>query len=141
MFAIVLIRYWGIIMKKKFHSKFNIPNFGTKSRKGVKDRWRKQTGKDNKKRKKLAHAGAEPTIGYRNMEGVRGLKRNGRLAVLVSNEKEFRDAVVSGNGNIEITFAKAMGYRKREMLAKRAIEKKIRITNFNEREKKKVGDE
>jgi ribosomal protein L32E len=61
-------------IKKKGHPTFNVPNFGSKSRSRVKARWRKQRGIDNKKREKMDFMGAEPTIGYRNPESLRGVR-------------------------------------------------------------------
>ena len=41
-------------MQKKTHPTFSIPNFGSKHRKRVPARWRKQRGIDNKKRIKIS---------------------------------------------------------------------------------------
>ena len=69
-----------------------MPNFGAKSRSRVKARWRKQRGIDNKKRVKKDFMGAEPTIGYRNPEILRGVRENGKRIVLVHNVDELKSA-------------------------------------------------
>ncbi len=75
--------------KKKSHPKFNVPNYGAKSRKGVKERWRKQRGIDNKKRVKKAFMGAEPTIGYRNPAAIRHMRGSGKRAALIRNVSDI----------------------------------------------------
>ena len=39
-----------MIVKKKSHPNFKVPNYGAKTGRRVKARWRKQRGIDNKKR-------------------------------------------------------------------------------------------
>ncbi len=117
------------VPKKKGHPKFNVPNYGTKSRSRVKARWRKQRGIDNKKRIKRAHMGAEPTIGYRNPESVRGIRQNGKRAVLVHNIAEFRSAL-SGEENVDVIVAASLSRRKRLEISKLATENKVRIVNL-----------
>ena len=115
--------------KKKGHPKFNVPNYGTKSRSRVKARWRKQRGVDNKKRVKLAQMGAEPTIGYRNPESIRGIRSNGRRAVLVHSVAEFRDAV-SGEEAVDVILSSSMSRKKRLEISKMAQENKVHIANL-----------
>ena len=56
----------------------------------VKARWRKQRGIDNKKRIKKDFAGAEPTIGYKNMDSQMGLRADGNRMILVHNVAELQ---------------------------------------------------
>lgn len=115
---------------KKQHPKFNIPNYRTTSRKRVRERWRKQRGIDSKKRVKKAFAGAEPTIGYKNPGSVSGIRYNGRRLVLVHNRQELEEAI--GNNKreeVDISFAKSLGGKKRAAMAAIAATKGFRITN------------
>ncbi len=119
-----------IMLKKKQHPYFNIPNFGAKNRKHVKARWRKQRGTDNKKRMKLASAGAEPTIGYRNPEELRGIRASGKRVIVVNNVNELKDAISRLDmNNYEITIAKPVSLRKRVEITKLAKDNRIRVTN------------
>lgn len=135
------------VPKKKGHPKFNVPNYGTKSRSRVKARWRKQRGIDNKKRIKRSHMGAEPTIGYRNPESVRGIRQNGKRAVLVHNIAEFRSAL-SGEESVDVIVAASLSRRKRLEISKLAAENKVRVVNMGralkprpEKAKEKKADE
>src|ERR1700733_9434569 len=76
-------------MQKKTHPTFSIPNFGSKHRKRVPARWRKQRGIDNKKRVKKDFMGAEPTIGYGNPKSLKGIRASGRRIILIHNAKEL----------------------------------------------------
>ncbi len=80
-------------IKKRDHPTFNVPNYGSKKRKGVKPRWRKQRGIDNKKRVKKNFMGAEPTIGYGNKKEVKGLRADGRKPFLVNSVQELRQKI------------------------------------------------
>ncbi len=114
---------------KKSHPKFNVPNFGSKKRKGVKERWRKQRGIDNKKREKLSFAGAEPTIGYRNPESIRGVRANGKRAILVHNVDELKAAISEMQGSFDITVAGAVSTRKRAQIVEVAMANGLHVTN------------
>ena len=117
-------------LKKKTHPKFNVPNFGTKSRSRVPERWRKQRGIDNKKRTKKNFMGAEPTIGYGNPEELRGLRADGRKAVLVHDVNELQGAINSSKENkIDITLAGELSRRKKAVFTRVAQEHDIRVTN------------
>jgi large subunit ribosomal protein L32e len=109
------------MMKKKKHTKFNIPNYGTRSRKRVKERWRKQRGIDNKKRVK---------IGYRNPAQLRGTRCDGARAMLVHNMKELQ-ALIEAKGTQEVvaTIAKRVATRKRIEMTKLAAQHSLRVTN------------
>jgi large subunit ribosomal protein L32e len=117
------------IKGKKAHPTFNVPNFGARSRKRVKARWRKQRGIDNKKRIKKDFMGAEPTIGYRNPEGLRGVRASGKRIMLIHNADELKRLMGSANaGDFEVTIASAVSKRKKAEITALAGGK-IRITN------------
>jgi len=115
-------------MIKKSHPKFNVPNFGAKGRKRVKERWRKQRGIDNKKREKRAFMGAEPTIGYRNPEQLQNVRADGLRLVHVSSMNELRSVIEDGT-NANIILAKSISKRKKAELAKLAAENKLHVVN------------
>ncbi len=114
------------VMIKKRHPNFNVPNFGFKVR--VKRRWRKQRGIDNKKRIKKSFMGAEPTIGYRNPEQIRGVRINGRKIILVNNIKEL-EAMADKGEDFDITIAKPVSARKRIAISELAQKKGLHVTN------------
>lgn len=119
-----------IIMIKKVHPKFNIPNYGAKQRGRVKNRWRKQMGEDNKKRIKKAFAGAEPTIGYKNPAQLSGIRANGRRIILVHNVDELRSAISAYSKNeIDITISGPVGRKKRIELTNLASSQGFNLTN------------
>lgn len=116
--------------KKKKHPKFNVPNYGAKNRKRVKERWRKQRGIDNKKRVKKAFMGAEPTIGYRNSEEVRGVRIDGKRAVLVTNMNDLKEFLRNPEvANYDIILAGALSRRKKIEITKLAVQNKVRVAN------------
>lgn len=115
------------MISKKKHPKFNIPNYGAKSRKGVKARWRKQRGIDNKKRTDRQGYGATPKIGYKNPAGVRFARRDGAMEVLVHNEKEL--LALQKNAAQVAVFAHDLSSRKRVLLQKIASANGIRVIN------------
>jgi len=115
-------------IKKKGHPTFNVPNFGTKSRSRVKPRWRKQRGIDNKKREKMDFMGAEPTIGYRNPESLRGVRSNGKRIVLVHNVDELKRIVAGDVSAIDVTIAGGVSIRKRIAITDFA-KGKVNVTN------------
>ncbi len=117
-------------MQKKSHPKFNVPNFGAKNRKHVKERWRKQRGIDNKKRIKKAFMGAEPTIGYRNPESLRGVRADGRRSVLVTNLNDLKEFLRNPEvANYDVILAGALSRRKKMEITKLAMEHSINVTN------------
>ncbi len=115
------------IMIKKRHPKFYVPNFGVKVR--VKERWRKQRGIDNKKRTTKSFMGAEPTIGYRNPEAIRGVRINGRRIVLIHNVPELERMVSKGESDFDVTIAKPVSVRKRIEISELASKKGLHVTN------------
>ncbi len=115
---------------KKRHPKFNVPNYGAKNRKRVLERWRKQRGIDNKKRIKKSFTGAEPTIGYRNPEGLRGLRADGRRSVLVHSVGELRELLENPeDSGFDVMIAGAVGARKRAAISTLAAQNGIKVTN------------
>jgi large subunit ribosomal protein L32e len=119
-----------MVLKKKSHPTFNVPNFGAKKRKGVKERWRKSRGIDSKKRIKMRFAGAEPTIGYRNPEELRGVRASGKRAVRIENAKQLNDLLANPDiEGYEITLAGALSRRKKIELTQIANKNKINVTN------------
>ncbi|MCL4373423.1 MAG: hypothetical protein M1360_00295 [Candidatus Marsarchaeota archaeon] len=122
------------MVTKKSHPKFNVPNFGAKHMKRVKERWRKQRGIDNKKRIKKKFMGAEPTIGYRNPAELRGTRRDGKKAVLISNMNELRSVIENG-ADVDIILAGSISTRKKAELSKLALDNKIHVANMPHGEK------
>lgn len=117
-----------MIMQKKRHPKFNVPNFGAPNRKRVKERWRAQKGIDSKKRVKKAESGASPSIGYKNAPEVRFARPDGRFEVLIHNEGELRQFMGSKSSSV-IRFAHDLSVRKRLQLQKIAETNKLEIAN------------
>ena len=115
---------------KKKHPKFNVPNYGAKNRKRVKERWRKQRGEDNKKRIKKAFMGAEPTIGYRNPDSVRGVRSNGRRLEIVHNGAKLSALIErSKSVEVDIAVAKSVGKRKRAEIKAMAAVRGFNVIN------------
>ncbi len=116
-----------MIVKKKLHPKFNVPNFGAKHRSKVQSRWRKQRGIDNKKREQLKGYGAKPRIGYKNSANVRYARPDGKKEVLVHNESELH--LVAHMKNYVARFSSSLSRKKRLALLKIADKENIRIVN------------
>jgi large subunit ribosomal protein L32e len=117
-------------MQKKRHPKFNIPNYGTKSRSRVPDRWRKQRGIDNKKRIKKDFMGAEPTIGYKNPDALRGIRASGRRILLIHNPEQLSRMIGTIKADeTEITIGTSVSVRKRIAITELAKSHKINVTN------------
>ncbi len=123
-------RYDLMVLKKKSHPKFIVPNYGTKRRRRLKDRWRVQRGLDNKKRRKKAFMGAEPTIGYRNPERIRHRLSNGNYGVIVHNREELEGVLKNPNiTDFDIIIARGVGSRKRAEISESAVRNGVRIRN------------
>ncbi len=123
---------------KKSKPKFNVLNAGFKKR--VKHRWRKPRGIDNKKRIRLAWAGASPRIGYKNAVEVRGMHPSGLFEVLIHNVAELRAVPSSqspvskpgtenGKRSFAARIASGVGKKKRDEIKKAAAELKIPVLN------------
>ena len=116
-------------LKKKSHPNFNIPNYGG-VRTRVKSRWRKQRGIDSKKRVKKNFAGAEPTIGYRNPDGIRGVRASGKRAVVVHNVMELKELAASPDASgYEVLLAGALSRKKRLEIIRLADQNRINVAN------------
>jgi large subunit ribosomal protein L32e len=115
------------MIRKKYHPKFNVPNYGSPGFKRVTHRWRKQRGIDNKKRIARQGYGASPGIGYKNAKSIRFARPDGTREMLVHNEKEMR-AIPKG-GEFIAVFAHDLGVRKRLVLQKIADESGIKVAN------------
>ena len=112
-------------IKKK--SKFVVPNYGAKSRKGVKNRWRHQRGIDNKKRIMRSGYGAIPKIGYKNDVIKNGLGVDGKQKVLVRNTTELKDAMLIPD--VSIVLHHALSKRKKLELQKIAEKEGLKVAN------------
>lgn len=118
------------MMKKRRHPKFNIPNFGARSRKRVQARWRKQRGIDNKKRIKKDFMGAEPTIGYGNPASIKHIRASGKRLEIVHNIAELRALQMRGDSeNYEAAIAHEVSNRKRKEIVHAADGGRVRIVN------------
>jgi large subunit ribosomal protein L32e len=119
-----------MIMQKKKHPRFNVPNQGTYGRGRIKDSWRKQRGIDNKKRIKMRKMGASPEIGYRNPEQLRGLRCDNTRAMLVHNMRELQALIESGRTKEFVAvIAKQVATRKRIEMTRLASQHSLRVTN------------
>lgn len=112
-------------MKKKQHPKFFRSNYGRKTRKRVKDNWRKPRGIDSKKREKIKYVGKEPNIGWKNPKSIRGLHPSGFREILVSN----LDDIEGIDNNMLIRIRGCVGKKKREEIIKKAEKLGIKILN------------
>ncbi len=120
----------AVKIRKKGHPNFNVPNYGAKSRKHVLARWRKQRGIDNKKRVKKAHMGAEPTIGYRNPEAVRHVRRSGKTSAMIRNVRDlelFHESKMHETHDAII--AHSVSKRTRRMIVEAAKKRGIEVAN------------
>ena len=119
-------------MIKKSHPKFNVPNYGARSRKRVPERWRKQRGIDNKKRIKKSFMGAEPTIGYGNPKELKGVRIDGKIIKLVHNINELNavlEEIKAGATAPNITIASSVATKKRVLITGIAAKSGLRVTN------------
>jgi large subunit ribosomal protein L32e len=119
-----------MIVKKKSHPNFKVPNYGAKNRSRVKARWRKQRGIDNKKRIKKDFAGAEPTIGYKNMDSQMGLRADGNRMMLVHNVAELQALIDRKElQNYVVTVSRSVSKRKNAEITGLATKNKVKVTN------------
>jgi len=115
------------MVAKKKHAKFTVPNYGAKNRKGVKPRWRKQRGIDNKKRVERKGYGAVPKVGYKNSYAVRFARKDGSFELLVHSEKELLG--ISGDRKYAVVLAHGLSKRKKAALQKIAESKGMHVVN------------
>ncbi len=114
-------------MNTKKKSKFVVPNYGAKSRKGVKARWRKQRGMDNHKRVMRKGYGAVPKIGYKNHDAARHLGADGKQRALVHNKAELVLAMeIPG---VAVVLSHALSQRKKLELQKMAESNGVKVAN------------
>jgi ribosomal protein L32E len=116
-----------MVIKKKLHPKFNVPNFGAPGYKRVQKRWRKQRGIDNKKRIARQGYGASPGIGYKNPPSIRFARPDGTWEKLIHNEAEMR--AFPKDGKFTAVFAHDVGARKRAELQKIADAAGVKVAN------------
>ncbi|MGC8571859.1 MAG: eL32 family ribosomal protein [Candidatus Micrarchaeia archaeon] len=120
--------------KKKNHPKFNVPNFGAKNRKRVKERWRKQRGIDNKKRVKKSFAGASPSIGYGNPEEIKGVRADNKRLMLIHNKNEMLKFIEDSksknlNQQYNAVLSSTLSKRKRLEIIMLAKQNNIHVVN------------
>lgn len=121
-----------VLIKKKEHPKFNVPNYGVKNRSRVSHRWRKQRGTDNKKRVKKAFMGAEPTIGYRNAPSIRGRRASGKRSFYVTSVAHMQQIVSNkkeGALDYDFVVAHALSQKSRNAIVKIGEAHKLNIVN------------
>jgi ribosomal protein L32E len=87
----------------------------------VKNRWRKQKGIDNKKKKRIAAHGASPRVGYGNAPSIRGLHPSGLLEFTVHRPEDLAQAT----GKLAV-ISSTVGNRKRLLIQAKAKELGIR---------------
>ncbi len=112
-------------VKKKV--RFTVPNFGAKSRKGVKSRWRKQRGMDNHKRVMRKGYGEVPKIGYKNHKIARHAGPDGMQRILVHNERELIDAMHVPDASVILSHS--LSIRKKAALQRIAEGRGIKVVN------------
>ncbi len=117
-----------MMIKRKRHPKFYVPNFGAPNRSRVKERWRSQRGIDNKKRVKKKELGFSPNIGYKNGAKVRYARADGTFEALVHNQGELMTLIQSKEGKA-VRFAHDLSARKRAMLQQMADKNGLKVVN------------
>lgn len=122
-----------IMIKKKGHPQFKVPNYGAKNRKRVPARWRRQRGIDNKQRVHVRCHGASPRVGYKNEKEIRFARSSdGAFEFLVRNE---RDISAVPAGNYVAVLAHGLSRRKRARIQELAEKKGIRVANRSKAQK------
>ncbi len=112
---------------KKWHPRFAVPNLGSPNRKGIKDRWRKQRGKNNKTRIEQKMHNAIPKVGYKNSADSRFALSDGTREMLVHNERELMR--LKGVQGYVAVLSHQLSERKKDMLASIASKNGIKIAN------------
>jgi len=116
-----------IMLRKKKHPRFVVPNFGAKNRKRVKDRWRSQRGIDNKKRIKKSGYGKMPSIGYKNSDEVRFKEINGLMKFVVHNKDELNS--ILDKKDYEVVLASELSKKKKAELQRLAEMHGLKVAN------------
>jgi ribosomal protein L32E len=110
------------MVTKKTHPYFNVPNYrGKHGKMRVKNRWRKQKGVDNKKKKRKASHGASPRVGYGNAPSIRGLHPSGMYEMTVHRPEDLALAA----GKLAV-ISSTVGRQKRLLIQAKAKELGIR---------------
>jgi large subunit ribosomal protein L32e len=99
----------------------------------IKSRWRLPRGTSSPIRRRWRGEPAMVTIGHRSPREVRGLHSSGLEKVVVNNAAELLKVNPSKQGAV---IASTVGNRKRAELLKLAHEKKIRVLNIRDTDKK-----
>ena len=107
-------------------------------KKRLADRWRRPMGQHNKQRRQLKAKGPLPTPGYGSPVAVRGFHPCGYEEVRVFNPADL--AVVNPETQV-VRIAGAVGGRKREAIALKALESGITILNLTEQPEKEEETE
>jgi large subunit ribosomal protein L32e len=100
---------------------------GVHMKKRIADSWRRPSGQHNKQRRQLKAKGPLPTPGYGSPVAVRGFHPSGYEEVRVFNPADL--AVVNPETQV-VRIAGAVGRRKREAIALKALESGITILNL-----------
>ena len=126
------------MVEKKNKPNFSVRNVGLRrSRLKNRDyRWRRPRADSNKKKMKLAFAGASPCIGYRNPPEMRGLHPCGFPEVLVHTESEL-----VGITNHVVRIASAVGAKKAARIEEAAKSAKLRVLNPRRKKKAEASNE
>jgi large subunit ribosomal protein L32e len=117
------------MIKKRVHPKFNVPNFGAKKRKRVRENWRKQRGIDNKKRIKKSFMGAEPNIGYGNPKELKGVRRSGRRLFVVHSTDQVKGIGGEDAVKYDVAIGHEVSKRKRQDIIAVADKMGVKIVN------------
>lgn len=105
-------------------------------RRKKKQKWRRPRGRHSKLREKRKGYTKQPSIGYSNPKKIRGLINGMKPKIIVSASE------LTNIGKNEICIVGRVGKKKKIEIAKKAIENKIRIFNFNpETYLKKIEEE
>ncbi|MEM0087075.1 MAG: eL32 family ribosomal protein [Candidatus Micrarchaeaceae archaeon] len=115
------------MIAKRKHPKFNVPNYGAKGRKRIKDSWRAQRGRDNKKALKRSGYGASPNIGYKNSDMIRFARPDGSREILIRDSNDLSKLIA--NREAVGRFSHALSKRKKIELQKVADANGIKIVN------------
>lgn len=93
----------------------------------LKEGWRRPRGISSKVRLHQKSKGVIPEPGYRAPKSVRGLHPSGYKEILVQTPKELEkvDPRVQA-----VRIAASVGKRKRQLIAQKAIEMKIKVLNL-----------
>ncbi|MEM4332283.1 MAG: 50S ribosomal protein L32e [Candidatus Micrarchaeia archaeon] len=112
---------------KKWHPRFKRPNVGRTKRSRLEDKWRKPRGIDNKQRSHRMPAGALPNVGFKNTRKIRGVHPSGYREILVRSPADL--SKISQNDSVAIRISACVGKKKREIIAKKAEELKLKVLN------------